>query len=181
MGIVIEDQAGNKLETAVAKRLHGILSRLERSSKPMQNAMLWSVKNHFQSIYPGSSHYNPDKVTPKDNTDGKNPSASVSIDVPGVTRAYHDITIVPRTRRALTIPLHRSSYGKSSKEFDNLIFIQKKDGKAFLVQNKNGSLVFMYYLAKRAFQRRDPRLMPSDQTLKDNIFGRLTAYLAAAK
>jgi len=47
MGIVIADQAGNKLETAVAKRLHGILSRLERSSKTMQDSMLWSVKNHF--------------------------------------------------------------------------------------------------------------------------------------
>ena len=181
MGIVIADHAGNKLETAVAKRLHGILSRLEKSSKTMQDSMLWSVRNHFQSIYPGSSHYSPDKVTPKDNKDGKNPSATVSIDVPGVTRAYHDITIVPRTKRALTIPMHRAAYGKAARSFDNLFVLTKKDGKAFLVQNKHGSLVFMYFLAKRAFQRRDPRLMPSDQTLKDNIFGRLTAYLAAAK
>ena len=57
----------------------------------------------------------------------------MSIDVPGVTRAYHDITIVPRIRRALTIPMHKAAYGKAAGSFNDLFVLTKKDGKAFLV------------------------------------------------
>ena len=57
----------------------------------------------------------------------------MSIDVPGVTRAYHDITIVPRIRKALTIPMHKAAYGKAAGSFNDLFVLTKKDGKAFLV------------------------------------------------
>lgn len=39
--------------------------------------------------YPGSSHYSPDKVSTKNSV--------VVVDVPGVARAYHDVTIRPKT------------------------------------------------------------------------------------
>lgn len=61
------------------------------------------------------------------------PSGSVDIDVPGVTRAYHDMDIRPKFRRALTIPIHRSSYGKRASSFDNTFVLKKKDGKRFIV------------------------------------------------
>lgn len=58
---------------------------------------------------------------------------SVEIDVPGVTRAYHDMDIRPRFRRALTIPIHRLSYGKRASSFDDTFMLKKKDGKRFIV------------------------------------------------
>lgn len=38
--------------------------------------------------YPGSNHYSPDKVSTKQSV--------VVVDVPGVSRAYHDLTIRPK-------------------------------------------------------------------------------------
>ena len=55
-----------------------------------------------------------------------------------MTRAYHDLDIRPKFRRALTIPIHRSAYGKKASSFDNTFVLKKKDGKRFIVQ-KEGS------------------------------------------
>ena len=120
------------------------------------------MRNHFKSIYPGSNHYNPDKVQPLEKRDGKSPQGSVEIDVPGITRAYKDLTIRPKFRRYLAIPIHRSSYGKSPKDFSNLIFIKKKSGSRLLAEKASGGLTFMFALVDKVFQRRDSRLMPSD-------------------
>ena len=101
-------------------RLSKLLEAVKSSSRPMQDALLWTTRNHFTSIYPGSQHYSPDKVQPGDARDGASPHAQVDIDVPGVTRAYHDMHIRPRFRRHLTIPIHRQSYGKRAAEFPDL-------------------------------------------------------------
>lgn len=177
MGLKIVSLDGKSAQQAASDRLHAILSKLNNSGKLMQNAMVWTVRNHFRTIYPDSQHYSPDKVTDGAATNGSTPTAEAIIDVPGVTRAYHDITILPKVRRALTIPCHRSAYGKSARDFDHTFIVHKKDGHAFIAQNKGGALVALFNLVQRAFQRQDTRLMPSDQTLADNVFARLKAYL----
>lgn len=141
------------------------------------------MRNHFKSIYPGSSHYDPDKVQPLGARDGQVSEGSVDIDVPGVTRAYKDLTIRPRFRRALTIPMHRDAYGKKASDFSDLFPVRKKDsGKAYLARKApGGGLVFMFALVNKVFQRRDNRLMPTDQSLAASVFGRITAYLSSAK
>lgn len=166
------------MEGAVQAKLEDILSRLTRTGKTIQNGLLWTVRNHFATIYPGSKHYNPEKVQPQGDSNGVVPEGTINIDVPGITRAYHDVTIKPRLRKALTIPMHRSSYGKRAADFTDLFVMKKKNGKSFLVQSKGGNLVFLFYLAKSAFQKQDTRLMPSDETLADNVSSRVFAYLS---
>ena len=113
--------------------------------------MLWTVKEHFVTIYPGSSHYSPDKVTREEASNGQRPEGSVSIDVPGITRAYHSLTIRPRFKRALTIPMHRSAYGKSASDFDNTFIKKNKKGNAFIVQKQGRKLIRLFRLVTKAF------------------------------
>lgn len=138
MRIVLTDSNGNSPQSAVNLKLSNLLQRLHTTGKLIQDGLLWTTRNHFSSIYPGSTHYNPDKVQPLAAVNSQQPSGSVDIDVPGVTRAYHDLDIRPKFRRALTIPIHRSAYGKKASSFDNTFVLKKKDGKRFIVQ-KEGS------------------------------------------
>lgn len=180
MRIELTDAQGNPAEAAVGLRLHNLLQRVRASGRLIQDGLKWTVKNHFQTIYPGSKHYSPDKVTPLDAKDGPTPEGSVDIDVPGVTRAYKNLDIRPRFRKFLAIPMHREAYGKKPADFSDLFVVRKKDsGKAYLAQKAPGGtgITFMFSLVKRAFQPRDSRLMPSDQTLADNVFARIGAYL----
>lgn len=149
--VKIVDSAGRDLHEAAASRLHEILSRINNSGKAISDGLLWTTRNHFKRIYPGSSHYNPDKVQPDKINNGENPSASVTIDVPGVTRAYHDMHIRPKFRKHLSIPIHRSSYGKSPRDFNDLIFIQKKNGTKLLAEKVGTGLVFLFTLKNYVF------------------------------
>lgn len=58
----------------------------------------------------------------------------VDIDIPGVTRAYHDIDIRPRYKKHLAIPMHENAFLGKPAEVPDLLFIKKKDGSAFLAQ-----------------------------------------------
>lgn len=182
--IVITDRNGVDVQQAVSDRLNGILRRLRRTGKLIQDGMLWTVRHHFETIYPGSTHYSPEKVTPGDKGDGSMPYGSIDIDVPGVTRAYHDMHIRPRFRRALTIPIHRESYGKRAADFADLFVVKSRNtGKAYLAKKTPGStdLTYLFRLASSVYQRRDKRLMPSDKTIGDNVFARIKAYLGTSR
>lgn len=50
-------------------------------------------------------------------------SASVNVEVAGASRAYHNITIVPKFRKWLTLPMHAKAYGKKATDFSNLLFV----------------------------------------------------------
>lgn len=166
------------LNQSVASRMSRILWALQNSGKPIQDALVYGTRNHFQTIYPGSNHYNPNKVQPESTKQSYSAvTATAIVDVPGVTRAYHDITIFPRIRKTLTIPIHRSAYGKKASSFDNTFIVKKKNGKAFIAQNNGGNLVFLYVLARRAFQPKDNGLMPSDESFAINIANRIRVYL----
>lgn len=79
------------------------------------------------------------KTGPASGTTGE-----VVVDVPGVTRAYHDLTIKPKTAQKLKIPLHREAYGLSD---DNLKYIKTESGTEFLARvEADGALAFMYVL-----------------------------------
>lgn len=179
MRFIITDSRRRSPEEAVESKLASILSRLSKTGKQIQDGLLWTVRNHFRTIYPGSNHYSPDKVQPYDHANGAEPFGEIEVDVPGITRAYGDLTIKPKFRKALTIPMHRSAYGKKAADFADAFVLRKKNGKQFLVQGKGGSLVFLFYLAKSAFQKRNPNLMPSDENLGDNVGSRIFAYLTS--
>lgn len=114
------------------------------------------IRAHFRSRFPGSKHFDPDKVN---STRGM-----VVVDVPGVTRAYKDIDIYPKNAAFLTIPVHPDAKGRSAGEFSNLF---KPKDHNILAANENGALVVYYALSEHVHQKRDPSIMPSDQKMAD--------------
>lgn len=110
------------------------------------------------------------------------PTGGIDIDIPGVRRAYEDITIRPRFRKALAIPMRREAFGLKPADFQDAFVVKsKKTGNAFIAQKQGGHLVYLFSLVKRAFQPRDRRIMPSDKTYTRNIVKRICRYLDFAK
>ena len=135
-----------------------------------------AIKAHFRFQFPGSSHYDPSKVNPSN--ESRLNEGVVDVDVPGVSRAYHDIDIIPRNRQYLTIPMHREAFGKKAPDFNDLFVVKKKkDGKAFLARNDGGNLAMMFFLAKHVHQRMDTSIMPTDNELASVAMSRLSRLL----
>ena len=109
------------------------MSRINQCGKQIADGLLYTTRAHFNNIYPGSKHYSPEKVQETKIENKKNPSGEIAIDVPGITRAYRDLTIRPKFRKWLTIPMHQSAFGKKAEDFNNLFVKTNKDGRKFLV------------------------------------------------
>lgn len=124
-------------------------------------------------------------MQPNGFTNGRNPEGEILIDIPGICRAYHPHHIVPRFRQALTIPMHQKAYGKRASDFSSAFAIYKKSpsGKTigYIVEKNGGQLTWLFRLCSSVDQRQDTRLMPSDETLADNVFARIKALLNRAE
>ena len=97
----------------------------------------------------------------KDEKDG-----SITIDNPDAARAYRDVTILPVRAKKLTIPCHRDAIGHKASEFK---LFRIKNG---LYRKDGASLVRMYHLADKAFQKKDPTILPSDEAYAENVNAR---------
>ena len=163
--------SGLPLANGITSLLRRAVAHLNMESGPvMADAMTQTVRRHFASNYPGSDHWSPKKVNPS--PDSAKNTAVVDIDVPGVTRAYKSLTIRPKVKQYLTVPIHKTAYGHPASDFIDLFFLKKKNGKAFLAQQlNNGGIRFIYFLAKRVHQPRNPDLMPSDNELRRSALG----------
>jgi len=132
-----------------------------------------------------SNHFSPEKVSePTVSQD----AVTVTVDIPGITRAYHDIDIYPKEANALAIPLHESAYGISPRENNDRgtykLFRIKKDGVPGNVLYRNasdeeGGLIPMYALTKHVHQVRDPSLMPTNKTMTDEALKGAVAAIKA--
>ena len=91
--------------------------------------------------------------------------AVISIGIPGIGRAFRDITIRPREARALTIPVHRLAYGRTARDLardlgsDSPLF--KPKGKNYLAAQIDGQLTVLYLLRAAVRQPRDASLLPA--------------------
>ena len=165
MTILIQTTDNKPIEQGISAILKRVANQLNRDSgKVASESMTKSVKNWVQQRYPGSKHYDQSKVNQGDSL---GIIGTVNVDIPGISRAYHDVTIRPIRARALTIPIHQSAYGKKAADFNDLF---KPKGKNILARNVNGNLVAMFALAKSAFQKQDSSLMPTDENLASGIF-----------
>lgn len=73
-----------------------------------------TTRNHISNRFPGSTHYDVNKVNEgKSGTSPNGATGESIIDIPGFSRAWHDITIRPVNAKMLAIPIHREAYGKS--------------------------------------------------------------------
>ena len=130
----------------------------------MSDSMPSTIKEHISKRYPGSKHWDPNKVK---NGSSSKLNGETIVDIESAGRAYHDVTIRPIHAKNLTIPIHQSAYGKKVSDFNDLF---KPKGKNILARNVNGQLVAMFALAKSAFQKKDSSLMPTDENLASGIF-----------
>lgn len=154
-----------------AQGIRDILKRvadaLNRSGETIGMSMAATTQNHFVRRFGVSGHYSPQNVKPGDSSGS---TGEAVVGVAGASRAYHDVLIVPRLRRRLTIPLHKAAYGREATEFDDLFYVRTKKGTELLGRNEGRGVTWMYVLAKRAFQRQDPTIMPTDKELANDAF-----------
>lgn len=157
--------------TSLAKRIRQHMRLLNRS----RHSALSGGKS--------SNHFSPDKVSePTVSQD----AVTVAVDIPGITRAYHDIDIYPKEANALAIPLHASAYGLSPREINDrgtykLFRINKagstEKGNVLYRNDEGGGLIPMYALTKHVHQVQDPTLMPSNQELTESAIEGLQSAL----
>lgn len=136
------------------------------------NSILALFKNHVQSRYPGSQHWNPDKISLKQEEQNEKTysgSLKLNVDIPGASRAYHDIDIYPKNGNWLAIPLHPFLVGMSARTQPGLFrpFKKGSSGRPELAnvlaqKTEGGALVFMYALSKHVHQNQDSSLLPQE-------------------
>lgn len=167
---------GSDPKDRVLQILKSALQKLDtKSGQVIEKSMQSTIRNHFQQIYPGSNHYSPDKVY-AGKVSGN--SATEVIDVPGISRAYHDLDIYPRRAQKLAIPVVQQNATKNSTSNNsNMFYVKTESGTEMLATSSGGALVAMYILKDHVHQPQDRRLMPSDATLAKGIVEQLVAWL----
>lgn len=163
----IVTQAEQQLEVGLQSIFERVLSKLNQDGgQEIAKSIRSTTQDHIAHRYPGSQHWDPSKVKLSQSL---GVIGQVDVDIPGASRAYSDLDIHPRFRKALAIPMHSAAYGHKPAEVPDLLLIKKKNGSAFLAQQlMSGGLRFMYVLKDRVHQRRDESLMPSDETYVQN-------------
>ena len=129
------------ISSAIRRAIHSL-----RTGNIIAESLLVDARLHVQARYPGSTHWDPSNISISETTED---SGSIDIDIPGATRAYHDIEILPRWRQHLTIPLHPMAKGKKAEDIDGLFRPRNKN---ILAKVIDGQLVPIFALVKRAFQ-----------------------------
>jgi len=102
----------------------------------------------------------------------------VNIPIAGMGRALHDVVITPTNARALTIPDHKAAYGHRVAELQRMgwMVFHPKGKNVLMGYQKDMTLkkgqheaVKLYTLARRAKQRQDRSLLPSDADINTTV------------
>ena len=108
------------------------------------------------------------KVTASSGSDG----ATVTVAAPGIRRALGPLTIKPKYKQALTIPVAALAYGRTVAYLKAQgVNVFRPKGKNYLAYKENPKSKFstvLYILAKRATLRHEPGLLPRRETLAAN-------------
>jgi hypothetical protein len=90
----------------------------------------------------------------------------IDLPIPGIRRAFQDVTIVPVMSKWLTIAATGEAYGRRARSFADLRFIPFRENLAALARKgPDGEMDVMFWLKKSVFQRQDRTLLPSDEEL----------------
>ena len=107
--------------------------------------------------------------------------ATVTVAALGIRRALGPVTIRPRTKAALTIPVAALAYGRSVAYLKSHGYgIFRPKGKNYLAYKENPKSQFstvLYILAKRATLKHEPDLLPRRETLAANAAEAARDYL----
>lgn len=120
--------------------------------------------------------------------------AEVIIPIPGMSRAFRPLAIIPQKAPALTIPISAQSYGQRVARMRQLGWVlfrppakgahltsrapRRYDSyKDMLLGSKDGEAVPLYLLKKRVEQRQDRSLLPSDDEIGDTANAALAGIM----
>lgn len=107
--------------------------------------------------------------------------ATVTVAALGIRRALGPVTIRPRTKAALTIPVAALAYGRSVAHLKSHGYnIFRPKGKNYLAYKENPKSQFstvLYILAKQATLKHEPDLLPSRETLTANALKAARNYI----
>jgi hypothetical protein len=106
--------------------------------------------------------------------------ATLTIAHPGIARAFRSITIVPRTSKALAIPISGISYGFRAAELWERMKLFIPKGKRIIAANIGGQLTPLYALCSSVTQRQDRSLLPSDADFQNAAVAGAKGWLASA-
>lgn len=146
------------------------------------NSLSDHVRRHLRSVAP-SRHATADRLGGRRTMHIENAIGSVVphadaahgevvIPIAGIGRAYHDITITPKFRKSLTIPISKHSYGKTAWQMQSRgwkFFVRKSKkeggfgGDGILYGKRNGETVPLFKMTKRVVLKKDPKLLPTSE------------------
>lgn len=110
-------------------------------------------------------------------------SVSLSLNHPGVARAFGPVTIRPLTGVYLTIPRIAEAYNRRAYRVKGLFFVKTKKGRAFLAESTGGGrgvkakLKIWYSLVPVVHQKQDRTILPSDAQLESAALQGVEDYL----
>lgn len=93
--------------------------------------------------------------------------ATLTISHPGFVRAFRDVKIVPKTAKALAIPINAISYGRRAAELWDRMGLFIPEGKRIIAATVGGVLTPLYILCRSVTQKQDRSLLPSDDQFRD--------------
>ena len=148
------------------------------------NAVSKLINDHLKRIAPGR-HKTADRLgaTPTGHLEKRtafsadSSGATVTIPIPGISRAFKDLSITPRNAQYLTLPISSVAYGKRAATVRGLGYVifrppakgahRNSDGRYdkyqdILMGSKDGETIPLYLLKKRVEQKRDPSLLPTE-------------------
>lgn len=156
MGLVVLERTKDFLDEMSATR-HKVADRL---GAPHSKFL------EYASGRLGGSDRNQDTVL--EGSDEK--SATIVIkNTPGLTRAWHDLEITPKNKRALTIPVNRIAHGKRVADLErggHRIFRPKKTN-ILAEAGEGGRLRPLYALVKKVVVPKDEGLLPTRQMVRE--------------
>lgn len=121
-------------------------------------------------------------------------SATVTIPIPGISRAFKNLSIAPKKAAFLTLPLSSVAYGKRAARVRQLgytIFRPPAKGahkagngkfdkyKDILMGSKDGETIPLYLLKKRVEQQQDRSLLPSDAAISQAASSAMAQVMSA--
>jgi hypothetical protein len=117
------------------------------------------------------------KVESTSDSDG----ATVTVAALGIRRALGPLTITPKDKAALTIPVAAIAYGRSVAYLKaHGVDVFRPKGKDYLAYKENPKSQFstvIYILAKRATLKHEPGLLPGQEELEKNAIEAARDYI----
>lgn len=98
-------------------------------------------------------------------------SGTVHVPIVGISRAFHDVTIVPTHGTALTIPVAGPAYGHRVSELRRMgwTVFRPKGRDSLWGSDGKSEAIPLYALRKRVVQKQDRSLMPSDADMSSTV------------